>query len=267
MKLHILSDLHLDVDGFEAPRTDADVVVLAGDIARPARAIDWALRLERPVVYVAGNHEFYGSSIEATVLALRMRCAGTPVHFLSGDAQVIGGVRFLGATLWTDFLVYGAAERDRAMQQAQRSLRDFSRIRLKEQSDRLFAPDDAAALFRREAGWLAGELGAAFDGPTVVVTHHAPSALSIHPRFEGTLLNACFVSDAEHLLAGDRACLWIHGHTHDSFDYRVHGTRVVCNPRGYARAGVNENAAFDAGLVVDLDAIDTAGAAARAGSR
>jgi Icc-related predicted phosphoesterase len=87
----------------------------------------------------------------------------------------------------------------------------------------------------------------------VVITHHAPSRKSIHPRFADSLMNACFVSDAEHLIERSGACLWIHGHTHDSFDYPVSGTRVVCNPRGYARNGVNENRSFDRNLLVTVD--------------
>jgi Icc-related predicted phosphoesterase len=86
-----------------------------------------------------------------------------------------------------------------------------------------------------------------------VITHHAPSPKSVHPRFAGSPLNACFVSDAERLIDGRRAQLWIHGHTHDSFDYTVNGARVLCNPRGYAKDGVNENAAFDARLTVEVD--------------
>ena len=85
-----------------------------------------------------------------------------------------------------------------------------------------------------------------------MVTHHAPSPRSIHPRFAGSVINACFISDAERLIDGARADLWIHGHTHDSFDYNVNGTRVLCNPRGYAKDGVNENASFDADLVVEI---------------
>jgi Icc-related predicted phosphoesterase len=86
-----------------------------------------------------------------------------------------------------------------------------------------------------------------------LITHHAPSPKSIHPRFADSLLNACFVSDAEHLIDRSRACLWIHGHTHDSFDYFLNGTRVVCNPRGYARNGVNENPLFDANFLVEIN--------------
>jgi hypothetical protein len=83
-----------------------------------------------------------------------------------------------------------------------------------------------------------------------VVTHHAPSRRSIVPRFVGSWLNPCYASDAEHLLG--RSALWIHGHMHDSFDYAVRGTRVVCNPRGYARNGIPENAAFDPELCLEV---------------
>ena len=107
-------------------------------------------------------------------------------------------------------------------------------------------------LFAKHVGWLEARLATAHEGPTVVITHHAPSPKSIHPRFAGSLLNACFVSDAERLMGADRVPLWIHGHTHDSFDYRVDGTRVVCNPRGYAKSGTNENALFDANLTLDV---------------
>jgi len=82
----------------------------------------------------------------------------------------------------------------------------------------VFTPEDSTVLFKRHADWLASRLATPHDEPTVVITHHAPSPRSIHPRFAGSLLNACFVSDAESLLGADRALLWIHGHTHDSFD-------------------------------------------------
>lgn len=253
MKLNILSDLHLGFEAMAQPANDADVVVLAGDIARPREAVAWALSLHKPVLYVLGNHEFYGSSLDATAAEMRRLCAGTAVQLLDDSEVHIGPVRFLGSTLWTDFELFESPEvREAAHVEAQRMLRDFSRIRRREDSDALFTPADAAALFQRHARWLDERLASPHAGPTVVITHHAPSARSIHPRFADSLLNACFVSNADHLLGAQRAALWIHGHTHDSFDYRVDGTRVVCNPRGYCRAGVIENPLFDANLVIDL---------------
>lgn len=253
MKLNILSDLHLGQGALEPPRNPADVVVLAGDIARPREAVAWAASLGKPVLYVPGNHEFYGGSIAGTTGQLRELCDGGPVHLLADDEIVLGNVRFLGSTLWTDFLLFGAGEeRTAAVEQALRFMRDYSRIHLDEGRESLFTPLDSASLFQRHFAWLAGKLAEPHAGPTVIITHHAPSRHSIHPRFEGSLLNACFVSDAAHLAGGDRVQLWVHGHTHDSFDYRLDGTRVVCNPRGYAREGVNENPHFDPDFTVEV---------------
>lgn len=254
MKLHILSDLHLSVSNLEVPRTNAEILVLAGDIARPREAIAWASGFDLPVLYVAGNHEFYGGDLSGTIRDLKQLGVGTNVRVLDCDEVVIGGVRFLGATLWTDFMLFGAGEQyGWAIAQAQNSIRDFSRIRLDATSGRLFSPADAAALFGRHVAWLQAKLDEPFSGPTVVVTHHAPSPQSLHPRFANLPLSACFVSDVEYLMGKKRVVLWIHGHTHDSFDYTVNGTCVVCNPRGYAKNGVNENAAFDPALTVEFD--------------
>ena len=246
MKLKVLSDLHLSRGALAIPQTDSDALVLAGDIARPREAVAWAAGFAKPVLYVPGNHEFYGSSLAGTVAELKRLCAGTGIRVLDKDEVILSGVRFLGTTLWTDFMLFGQGEeRAAAMREAQRFMRDFSRI---EQ----FTPAASAALFADHARWLKARLAEPHDGPTVVITHHAPSRASIHPRFAGSLLNACFVSDAQALVAASGARLWVHGHTHDSFDYRINGTRVVCNPRGYARDGENENARFDPDLVVEV---------------
>ena len=249
MKLNILSDLHLGQGDLARPDSDADVVILAGDIARPREAIAWASAFAKPVLYVAGNHEFYGGGIAETRTALRQLSAGTCVRVLDDDEVVIDGVRFLGSTLWTDFALFGTGERRaQAMRDGQRFLRDFSVIG---DSEARFSPEQSARLFATHAQWLAARLSDAHDGPTVVITHHAPSPRSVHPRFAGSPLNACFASNLEYLLDAARVQLWIHGHMHDSFDYRVNGTRVVCNPRGYASNGINENPLFDAGFEVE----------------
>lgn len=254
MKLNILSDLHLSQGALELPENDADLVILAGDIARPAQAFAWAAGFAKPVLYVPGNHEFYKSSIPGALAELKRLCVGSNISILDNDAVVIDGVRFLGTTLWTDFLLYGEGDRRAAATgEALRFMYDFSRIRAAESSEVLFTPADSAALFKAHSAWLQREFGELHAGPTVVITHHAPSPRSIHPRFAGSLLNPCFVSDADHLVAESRARLWIHGHTHDSFDYVLHGTRMVCNPRGYAKDGVNENSRFDANFMVEID--------------
>ncbi len=255
MKIRILSDLHLGFAALELPPSDADLLVLAGDIARPQDAIAWASMFDLPVLYVPGNHEYYGSDLQTTIAELRRFSQGTCVDVLQGTELHMAGVRFLGTTLWSDFRLFGTPLLNAAaMREARQVMRDFQRIRVGPDAQRIFSPADAVGLFRREAAWLAQTIAHPFDGPTVVITHHAPSRKSIHPRYDGALLNASFVSDAEYLLDAGRVDLWIHGHTHDSFDYRLGDTRVVCNPRGYVRGGVDENPQFDIDFMVDIDA-------------
>lgn len=254
MRLHVVSDLHLSLWPFELPATDADAVVVAGDVARPHEAIAWLTQIRRPVLYVAGNHEFYGGSIDGTRAELRRLAAGTNVVLLDDDEVEIDGVRFLGNTLWTDFRLFGnGPKRERAVAETTRFVRDFTRIRAAESGDRLFTVDDSVALFDAHARWLRERLAETHVGPTVVITHHAPSRASIHPRFADSLVNVAFASDLTGLLDGSRVRLWIHGHMHDSFDYVENGTRVVCNPRGYAKGGIGENRAFDPARVVTVE--------------
>lgn len=249
MRLHILSDLHLSAHGMPPPEVGADVTILAGDIRRPAaEAMQWAAGLGRPVLYVPGNHEFYGGAIPQVRQALARSAGEHGVRLLDQGTCTIGGVRFVGATLWTDFELFGAEGKDLAMTASAQFMRDFAAIRNADGS--VFTPADACALFAEQYAWLASVLEQPFAGPTVVVTHHAPTPRSVHPRFADSPVSAAFVSDCSALMG--RAVLWIHGHTHDSFDYTANGTRVVCNPRGYSVGGVNENPHFDPCLCIEV---------------
>ena len=255
MKILLLSDLHLSLHPLAPPQTDADVVVLAGDLGRPAAAIAWARQFDRPTLFVAGNHEFYGSDLSTTMAQLRAAARGTRVQVLERDEWHLGGVRFLGCTLWSDHRLHAAPdERERGLALALASMRDFSRIALAPGLDERLSPAAAQRLCDESVAWLDRRFTQAHDGPTVVVTHFAPARGSIHARFAGSLVNACFVTDLESQIRRWQPRLWLHGHTHDSFDYRIGGTRVVANPRGYAPDGVVENAAFDPGLLIEVDA-------------
>jgi predicted phosphodiesterase len=253
MRLNVLSDLHLSRGSLASPTVAADVVVLAGDIARPAHAVEWAKALGRPTLFVPGNHEFYGSSMPETLRELKRLTAGSQVRVLDNEEWSVANVRFLGCTLWTDFLLMGAEHgREVATREALERMYDFQRVYLDEQRQALFTPLDAANLFHRSVAWLENRLRTYWPGPTVVITHHAPSARSIEPRFKDSPLSACFASHLDRLLSAELACTWIHGHVHHSVDYQVQGTRVVCNPRGYARDGRNENPRFDLNFAVDV---------------
>jgi len=148
-------------------------------------------------------------------------------------------VRFLGCTLWSDFALHGEDNVEASMAAAKRAMNDFALISL-ERGDpswmpTLFLPAHARRLHLESRAWLEGELerADASDLPTVVVTHHAPHALSIHPRFAGDPVTPAFVSHLPELFERHRIDIWIHGHIHDSMAYEVAGARVICNPRGY----------------------------------
>ena len=252
MRIRFLSDLHLEFQDWTPPDAPADLVVLAGDIHSGARGVEWARRRFplTPVLYVPGNHEFYGRDIQTTLSELRRAGRRFGVDVLHERGVVIGGVRFLGATLWTDFALHGAdiASLRQAMSAARHGMSDFSVIR--NGADGLFRPEHARALHLEHVAWINERLEDDHRGPTILVTHHLPHPRSIHSRFRGSALNPGFASDLSHLM-GPPVAAWIHGHTHESCDYLEAGTRVVCNPRGYGPFELN--AAFDPIKTIEVD--------------
>jgi predicted phosphohydrolase len=247
LRIHVLSDLHLGFGAFVPPRPAADVVVLAGDVDTGQRGFRWVQQAwdATPVIYVPGNHEYYGEALPQLTAKLQAAGADWPVRVLERSAVVLDGVRFLGCTLWTDLALYGnpylggLAVAD--------VMADFRTIRVSP-TYRRFRPGDAAALHRVTLRWLAEEFSQS-DLPTVVVSHHAPSAQSLDPRFAADPTNAGYASALDELIARWQPVAWIHGHVHRSVDYVVGRTRVVCNPRGYAdEAGQG----FDPALVITV---------------
>ena len=263
MKLQIVSDLHLEFLARDdparriQPAADADLLVIAGDIAGQATAIEVFRAWPVPVVYVLGNHEFYRGeygTLRAQLAALTPAQRGA-VAVLDPGVRVITGndgtrARIVGATLWTDFRLYEpAVSAAAAIAASVKVVTDFAAIRF---DGAALRPAQIEAEHFAQRAWLAAQLAEPFDGRTVVVTHHAPSARSVHPRFQGDPVSAAFASNLEDLMPG--VALWIHGHMHDSSDYRVGGCRVVANPRGYRQPGRGdfENPDFDPGFVVAL---------------
>lgn len=243
MKIQVLSDIHMEFESFEMPDTDADVVILAGDTHVGAQGIRWANGLGKPVIYVAGNHEYYGSSIFEVNNWLRAT-AGPNAYFLENNEAIIDGVRFLGATLWTDFELF-TGKVVPSMLAAQQGMNDYRQIGEDHSGENLL-PRHTLTRHRRSREWLTEALDRSFPGPTVAVTHHSPSALSADPRYRDDILAPAFTSDMGDLMGMSK--LWVHGHTHHCVDYELGGTRVLSNQRGYP----HENTTFDPRLVIEI---------------
>lgn len=278
MKIHVLSDLHLECS---MPKENlgcvaSDVVVLAGDIHTGTLGIEWAGEtwIDRPVIYVAGNHEYYGREYTTHRNAMRQVAAGFGnVRLLDRDAVVIQDVVFAGATLWTNYEYSSVGDPVRklsAMSTAMQNMDDHRLIHFgdgKSSVSRPFLPKDAAEIFDIEHLYLRETLTSSSDKlaerfnanhirKRVAVSHHLPSGRSIHPRFAQSELNPAFASRLESTIA--LADVWVHGHTHDSCDYlvaRTEGkqTRVICNPRGYSMYAMDVgNYAFRPSMVIEV---------------
>lgn len=251
MKIQPLSDLHNEFFRARAPvppitDSDADVVVLAGDIDTGIAGLKWAAaeadRLGKGVVYVAGNHEFYHHDIALVDRLREFAAAHERIHFLERDAVVIGGVRFLGCTFWTDYRAAG--DPILAMLEVRRRLNDHYQIRKR---PHLFLPEDALDLHELSRAWLQSQLAQPFDGKTVVVTHHGPSPVCHPPQFAIDALASAFWSDLTDLV--ERADVWCFGHTHHNIDVQVGKCRLVANQRGYPKEGTR---GYRPGLVIEL---------------
>jgi Icc-related predicted phosphoesterase len=253
MKIALLSDIHLSVAFLPLPETSADVLVIAGDVGRPAPAMEWAKATCVPTLYVAGNHEFYGSDLATTYARLVELAEGTSIRVLERSEWHHGGVRFLGCTLWSDYRLFDSEEaRARGLGDATKFMYDFTAIKVAPDFEEKFTPALSQLLFAQSVAWLEECFARPHAGPTVVVTHFAPTPQSISPRFRDSSVNASFVSDLTGRIERWQPELWLHGHTHDSFDYRVGRTRVVCNARGYAKDGRTENSRFDPVLTLEV---------------
>jgi Icc-related predicted phosphoesterase len=254
MRVQVFSDLHSDVAPVRpiAIVPEAEAVIVAGDICQGVeRAFGYLRRvvpMHVPIMMTLGNHEFYGRCWREEVQLAREQAHLYGIHVLENDTAVVGGVRFIGSTLWTDYALFGEHTVVHAMDVATRGLNDHRRITWMKQPWRRFRPQEALALHSRSRALIEAQLATPFAGPTVVVTHHAPHPKSIHASYRNDLLTAAFVSDLTTVIENGEPALWVHGHVHESFDYRVGATRVVCNPHGYGF----ENPAFDPAFLVEL---------------
>ena len=238
MRIAYASDLHLEFDSSLTLTglSGVDVLVLAGDVDTMPEYYTETLRKLRlayagPVIFVLGNHEYYNGVFPDDRRKYREAIAHDHQAFLlENEALILDGVRFLGATLWTDFAS------GKQMLACQRGMADFQVIH--DGVTGSVTPETILKVHQDSIAWLDDQFtNHPHDGTTVVITHHAPSYKSQHPRFAGSPISGGFCSNQEHRIQRWKPELWIHGHVHDQMDYRIGKTRVHCNPWGYPDEG------------------------------
>lgn len=267
MKLQLLSDLHLEVHPHLdiSPAQGADLLVLAGDIGSyqsDSRLPGSDFGLSRfsprhgwptPVIYLPGNHEYDNADFDQTHERLRETCEALGIIWLERESRVIEGIRFVGTTLWADFdaLVQPTDGMGEALKKREKAMRAANFYLEKAGTVRSGQPFLADALREQSLAcqaWLRGALSEPFDGPTVAITHFAPTLSSADPRYGLTPGTAGFCNALDDLLPLAR--FWLHGHLHRHYDYVEKGCRVVANPLGYKSKGEQEE--FDPHLLVNI---------------
>ncbi|WP_230660133.1 metallophosphoesterase [Psychrobacter sp. I-STPA10] len=268
MKIQILSDLHIDSyvrrnqPIGEIPATEADIIIVAGDTANGECGMSWlhqqAQRLQKPIFTVAGNHEYFDQDILDFDETLQQwdNFVDTPqcedmrgVKLLQCSSVDIADIRILGCTLWTDYQ-YQATED--TIPSALHFMRDYKQISA---GNEMFSPAISTQIHAKHRQWLLQSLQQAHTQgrECVVVTHHSVSPLSVSQKYAQLPSNAAFVSDLSAWMYADWAPkLWVHGHTHEAFDYQLGNTRVVVNPRAYPGEISSTGVYFDWAKVVSV---------------
>lgn len=280
LKLWILSDLHLEfeqlstvVETFKWDIPDFDILVLAGDIATGFEAqavIETLLQERKPIIYVMGNHEFYTDhpqfqslrsykkGIEEIIDYWQTLSQQHPnLHVLEKDSVIIEGIQFVGTCLWSDHLQGGLVKHPVSLSMNDYQLSLYQGVR--------FSPQKACELHAQSKQYLQQTLRQA-SLPCIVITHFAPSFAAHHTMpmtaesnhwhkqiGANTDLKGLYASDLDDLILASSPLLWIHGHIHQSLDYKVGATRLVCNPRGYCHNRAKLNRAFSATQVITID--------------
>jgi len=253
MIINYMSDLHLEFQDpdFQLKLTNpqnADVLILAGDITTKVD-VDWIKAVSEyypDVIYIMGNHEYYYGNLPDVRIKTQEIFKNTNVHVLENSSVCINGINFHGCTLWTD-----CGNGDSAtIADVNLGMNDFRFINTQGRSLISF---DTYELHKKSLAWLKNIVKTG----DVVITHHAPSFKSMHPMYQNSKLNPAFMSDLELDIQEMEPMLWFHGHVHNSCDYKISDTRVLCNPRGYAGVrNMPENKDFNPNAIVEIPSLD-----------
>ena len=267
MKIAVCSDIHLEFGTISLENTEgANVLILGGDICvakdlnkrdeyalmdRFGRSEKWHQFFQEccarfpHVIYIVGNHEHYHGDFRDTITHLRDRLGYlVNLHILDKQMVQLGGVSFIGGTLWTDmnnedpitlFHMTSMMNDFRCVMNSNRVVNFKNHEGKFATRIAKFSPDDAVVDHKEMLDYIRVMIEGKFDQKFVVVGHHAPSKQSTHPRYaDEVIMNGGYSSSLdEFIMDHPQIKLWTHGHTHENFDYMIGSTRIVCNPRGY----------------------------------
>ena len=250
MKIQIISDIHFEFFQHEpeynykkfyqnllgATKKMDTILCIAGDLGLFHRSNTWKEPLHtlaekyRAIICVAGNHEYYNNNVlDDEIRILEVANLPNNVHYLFNESIIIDKVRFIGGILWTSF----NNKQPEAMRYAQSRINDFRLIRHKDGST--LTPEETVNYHEICKAYIFDQISKAKANKekTIVISHHCVSPQSVPPKYEGDMLNATFFTDLTKEITENGPDLWIHGHTHCSFDYIIEATRIICNPFGY----------------------------------
>jgi Icc-related predicted phosphoesterase len=232
MKIQIISDLHQEFGTGHLEFKNADIIVLAGDINIKTRGIEWIKEelTGKTVIYVLGNHEYYKGSYPKTLKKIQALAENTNIHVLENDSVKIGNINFHGATLWTDFSLFGNPRQFGIICQGR--MNDYKRIR-RDPSYSKLRTIDVYRIHNESVKWLKDSLSQKQGEFNIVVTHHAPSIKSIPKAYKTDPVSSAYASNLEELIQNYQPNYWIHGHVHEPIEYKIGKTQIICNPHGY----------------------------------
>ncbi len=235
-----MSDLHLDYlkDSKEWLKNlndvDCDVIAVAGDLSNFKKLGDKVTELcerfsDKPIVYINGNHDFWGSRREDVVSLMKFKM-GQHKNFDwvdIGESREYCGRTITGMTLWFRKPINPILEFD---------FLDFYQI--KKLRNWVYEENSKAIEY----------LETHLSEDSIVMTHHLASYKSVAPMWVGDSMNAFFVCDLTSLIETKQPQLWVHGHSHEVCDYKIDKTRIICNPKG----NTSEGRYFNPNLVIDV---------------
>lgn len=235
LRIALVSDLHLECCEIDLDFKDADVLIFAGDIMpiSQGNVVDYLKNKYgkyKNIIFVPGNHDYYGGIFKETENEWRAAAKNSNVNVLINNTITIDGVDFIGAPLFTNFKLKSIWPVNALKDMVERGISDFSRIMI--DASNFIIPNDYVNFFNESVNFIEKELSERNSNEKIVITHWPPSEKSLHQKYKNNPYNPYFInSGLDKLFVKPK--YWLHGHTHDAFNYKILNTKIVCNPRGY----------------------------------